>query len=56
MKVLHLLKSEPDETANGVIDVHKAKYDVKVIDLANGDFSYESLVEDIFNYDRVISW
>lgn len=56
MKVLHLLKSGPDETANRIIDVHKGGNYVKVVDLTKEDISYESLVEDIFDYDRVISW
>jgi hypothetical protein len=56
MKVLHLFKSEPDETAKKIIEVHKAENEVKVIDLTMGDTSYESLVEDIFSYDKVISW
>jgi len=56
MKVLHLLKSEPDETVNVIIDAHKAGNDVKVVDLKKRDISYESVVGDIFDYDRVISW
>lgn len=56
MKVLHLLKSEPDEATNKIIGMHKAENDVKVIDLTKGDISYESLIEDIFSYDKVISW
>ena len=56
MKVLHLLKSEPDETARKIMEIHKAENDVKVIDLTKGDFSYESIIEDIFSYDKVISW
>lgn len=56
MKVLHLLKSEPDETVNEIMDAHKAGNEVKVVDLTKGDVSYESLVKDIFSYDRVISW
>ncbi|MCL4536921.1 MAG: hypothetical protein M1610_04955 [Nitrospirae bacterium] len=56
MKVLHLLKSEPDETTRKIMEIHKAENDVKVIDLTKGDFSYESIIEDIFSYDKVISW
>ncbi len=56
MKVLHLFRSGPDETAERIIDGHKAENDVKVVDLTRGVISYESLVEDIFNYDKVISW
>lgn len=56
MKVLHIIKSEPDEVVSKIIDVQKVVHDVKVIDISKGDVSYESLVEEIFNSDRVISW
>jgi hypothetical protein len=56
MKVLHLFKSEPDETTKKIIEMHKAENEVKVNDLTKGDISYESLVDDIFSYDKVISW
>ncbi|WP_333656118.1 hypothetical protein [Dissulfurispira sp.] len=56
MKVLHLFKSEPDETTKKIIEMHKAENEVKVIDLTEGNISYGSLVEDMFSYDKVISW
>ncbi|MEW6739897.1 MAG: hypothetical protein ACOYU2_12420 [Nitrospirota bacterium] len=56
MRVLYLIKSGHDETINKIIDVHKAENDVKVIDLTEGNISYGSLVEDMFSYDKVISW
>ncbi len=56
MRVLYLIRSGTDETINKIIDVHKAENEVKVIDLTKDNIPYESLVEDIFSYDKVISW
>lgn len=56
MKILHLLKAKPDETVSRLIVIHKEENDVKVIDLSEDNIVYESLIDDIFNCDRVISW
>lgn len=55
MKVLYILKGEPDETVKKLIDAHSKSNKVEVVVLAKG-ISYDGLVDDIFNYDKVISW
>jgi hypothetical protein len=55
MKILEILKSEPDETVSKMIEVHKAEGDVKVVKLYEGA-DYDGLVDDIFASDKVISW
>ncbi len=55
MKVLYILKAEPDETVKKLIDAHSKSNEVKVTVLAKG-ISYDDLVDDIFNYDKVICW
>ncbi|NOZ77512.1 MAG: hypothetical protein GXO65_07665 [Euryarchaeota archaeon] len=55
MKILEILKSEPDETVQKMIEVHKAEHDVKVVKLYEGA-DYDSLVDDIFEADKVVSW
>jgi hypothetical protein len=56
MKILEILKSEPDETVQKMIEVHKAEGDVKVVKLYEGTPDYAALVDDIFSSDKVISW
>ena len=60
-KVLHILKSEPDETITRVIEAQSVKAEVAVVSLYRDEISgnavdWSRLVEDIFAYDRVICW
>jgi len=60
-KVLHILKSEPDETIARVIEAQSVKEEVAVVSLYRDEISgnavdWSRLVEDIFAYDRVICW
>jgi hypothetical protein len=56
MKILHLLKDGPTKLSDQIISVESKEHDVKVVDLSKGVASYESIVDDIFAYDKVISW
>ncbi|MEK6194130.1 MAG: hypothetical protein N2F24_07880 [Deltaproteobacteria bacterium] len=60
-KVLHILKSEPDETIAKVIEAQSVEGEVAVVSLYRDEISgnavdWSRLVEDIFSYDRVICW
>ena len=60
-KVLHILKSEPDETVSRVIAAQSFKEEVAVVSLYRDEITghavnWSRLVEDIFTYDRVICW
>ena len=60
-KVLHILKSEPDETVSRVIADQSLKEEVAVVSLYRDEITghavnWSRLVEDIFTYDRVICW
>ncbi len=60
-KVLHILKSEPDETIARVIEAQSVEEEVAVVSLYRDEISgnavdWSRLVEDIFAYDRVICW
>jgi len=54
MKILHILKSPPDEDIKNIIELHREIGEVKVIDINN--VSYEDLIDLIFGSDKVISW
>lgn len=60
-KVLHILKSEPDETVARIIDALAGDESVAVINLYQDQISgtninWLRLVDDIFAYDQVICW
>jgi hypothetical protein len=55
MKLLHILKSEPDETVESLITVDKGT-DGKRIAVYEGDVDWAALVDDIFDHDKVICW
>lgn len=56
MKILHLLNDGPTTLSGQVISVESGEHDVKVIDMSKGVASYDSIVDDIFAHDRVMSW
>lgn len=56
MKILEILRSEPDENTGKIIEVHKQDNEVKVVELYSGDPDYAALVDDIFSHDKVICW
>ncbi|MBG7609656.1 MAG: hypothetical protein IZT55_02195 [Anaerolineae bacterium] len=56
MKVLHILNDGPDEDAKSIIEHHAENYDVEIVDLTEIDISYDDLVDQIEQCDKVISW
>ena len=55
MQILHIMKTQPDET---VVSLKKslAEQEGKVVVLYEGDVDWEALVDDIFDSEKVISW
>ncbi len=56
MKVLHILRSEPDETVEKLTGMFSPKDESCVIALYGDKMDWFSLVDYIFTYDRVICW
>lgn len=56
MKILHILNDGPTDLSTRVINVQSKDNEVKVIDLSKKTVSYESVIDDIFSHERVISW
>lgn len=56
MRVLHILKNDPDETVEKLIDVLSEDCEASVVPLFNGNIDWLRLVDDIFTHDRVICW
>ena len=55
MKILHILNDGPAKLSDQIISVQSKNNEVKIIDLTQ-KVSYESIVDDIFSHDRVMSW
>ena len=56
MKILHVLKSEPEESTSRLIDMVSEGAEVTVFPLYQGEPDYDSLVELLFEHDQVITW
>jgi hypothetical protein len=56
MRILHILSDGPDELSTRTIEVQSGDNEIRVIDLTERTESYEDIVDDIFSFDRVISW
>ncbi|MEE9523171.1 MAG: hypothetical protein V3V59_00305 [Thermodesulfovibrionales bacterium] len=55
MKILYLLKREPDKTLIEILESHKRSHEVSVIDMRE-DRDYVKIIEQIAMSDKVISW
>jgi hypothetical protein len=56
MKILHILNDGPTPLSDQIIGVQSKEHEVKIIDLSKKQPSYDSMIDDIFSYDRVVSW
>ncbi len=55
MKILYILKQEPDATLKKIMEAHKKGNDVTVVDLKQNK-DYARIVDLVFSSDKVISW
>ena len=56
MKLLHVLKSEPDNVIKTLMNGSSEGNDVQQFELFAKNVDYDKLVELIFENDKVISW
>lgn len=56
MKLLHILKSEPDENTVYFMRDLEDKNDASVVVLNKTETDWEKLIDDIFESDRVFCW
>ncbi|MBW1735584.1 MAG: hypothetical protein JRJ09_17555 [Deltaproteobacteria bacterium] len=56
MKLLHILKTEPDETTTTLKGVLSQGRETTEFPLYDGEPDYEKLIDLIFEHDEVISW
>ncbi len=55
MKILFILKQEPDANIKAIITESRKDAETIVIDLRE-EHDYDALVENIETYDKVITW
>jgi len=55
MKLLHILKSEPDESVEEILEAF-AEAEVTTVRLFEGEVDWAALVDEIFSHDKVICW
>ena len=56
MKVLHVLKSEPDETIKTLMGSFAESNEVQEFEMYKGDVDYDKLIKLVFDSDKVICW
>ena len=55
-RILHILNDGHNTLAERVMRVQAESNQIKVVDLSAADLSYESIIDDIFSHDCVVSW
>ena len=56
MKILHILNDGPTELSNKIINAQSKDNEVRIIDLSKKVATYETVIDEIFSNDKVISW
>ncbi len=55
MKVLYILKQDPDSTAQKMIDEQKKTTDLTVIDMRTNK-NYDEIIDLVATSDKVVTW
>ena len=56
MKVLHILKSEPDEIIKTFMAPYTENNQVQQFELYTKSVDYDKLIELVFQHDKAICW
>ena len=56
MKVLNIIRSAPDDSVQRFIDAFCVGPEDKMVALYERDVDWSALVDEIFDYDRIICW
>ena len=55
MRILYIIKEDPDQTLHTLIEENRKSHDVAVLDL-RAHKGYGDVVDQIFDCDRLITW
>ena len=56
MTILHVFKSQPDDSTKTLMDIVSSNNDKKVFHLYEDDPDYGKLIDEIFGCDKIICW
>ena len=56
MKVLNIIRSEPDEMIQKFVEAFSENNKDKVVALYKKDIDWDEVVDNIFDHDKVICW
>ena len=56
MKILNILRSEPDEMVAQCVEAFSRDEEGKKIALYEGEVDWAGLVDEIFAHDKVVCW
>ncbi len=56
MKILHILNDGSTELSKQIIDTQSKDHEVKVIELSKKAVPHETIIDEIFSHDKVVSW
>ena len=56
MRILHIYKTEPDETTKTLVKILSEGEDVTEFDLSKDSVDYGKLLDLIFEHDKVVTW
>ena len=56
MKVLHIFRTEPDETVKNIVKSTTNGDESKVFELYQDNIDWSRLVDEIFSHQKVVSW
>ncbi len=56
MKILHIYRSEPDDTTKKLVEIVSRDREVESFDLNVENPDYDALVDKIFEADQTICW
>ena len=56
MKILHILRTEPDETVKNIVASTTNGDESSTAELFKGEIDWPGLVDDIFSHDKIICW
>jgi len=56
MKLLHIFKSEPDQTVKKMVQPLSEGNEVRKFEMYTRDVDYDKLIKLVFEHDQVICW
>jgi hypothetical protein len=56
MKILHIMRTQPDDMVTLFIKETSQGHDTRSVQLYQDPVDYDRLVQEIFDSDRVFSW